>query len=119
MHRAFKEAAFLGATMVEKYRRVLNRDHTIVDTLKQSLEHTQILSSWVRKTNIQQQESAIRLVHDAGLDERELLLGVLDKVLGAFVAVLLGPAIGNAIPYVSLVAPSQYLVTITYVNGYS
>lgn len=34
MHSALKEAAFLGATMVEKHCRVLDRNHAIIDTLK-------------------------------------------------------------------------------------
>lgn len=51
-----------------------------------------------RDTNIQQQQPAIRLVHDARLNKRELLLRTLHKLLRAGVPILLGPAIRDTTP---------------------
>lgn len=55
-----------------------------------------------RDTNIQQQQPAIRLVHDARLNKRELLLRTLHKLLRAGIPVFLGPAIRDTIPISAL-----------------
>lgn len=92
MHAVLEEAAFLVSAVVEEDQAVFNWNYPIVHALELSVSMI-FFSSFqgVRtRTYVEEQEPAVRLVHDARLDEREFLLGVLLEVCRVGVAVLLG-----------------------------
>lgn len=103
VHHTLEETSFLGTTVVEKDQRVLNRHNAVINALKNEMlvSESNTMQLRERNTYIQQQQSAVRLVHDTRLDEREFLLGILLKLLGGGVTILLGPAVGDTTSHIS------------------
>lgn len=98
VHQTVEESTFLGTTVVEKDQRVLDRHNTVVDALMSGYQYQGTLSCTdMETTYIQQQQPGVRLVHDPRLNERELLLSILLKLLRAGVPILLRPRVGNSI----------------------
>lgn len=90
MDQVLEESALLGTTMVHQSQTVFNGDDTIVHTLETSAFIFCFKST--QREYIEQKEAAVLLVHNASLNQRELLLGVLPKLGVAGVAVLLSHA---------------------------
>lgn len=100
VHQTLEETTFLGTTVVEKDQRVLDRHNTVVDALMGRYQYQGTLPCTdMETTYIQQQQPGVRLIHDPRLNERELLLSILLKLLRAGVPILLRPRVGDSIAH--------------------